>query len=163
MNHKARVQADSIVRRHAPSFRSLNNRTRVGWKWWRCSGLSFRLNVPDDESMSHPKKLLFIYSQNRMRSLTAEHMYQGFSGYAVKSAGTEPSARTRVNQGHIGWADIIFVMEKTHARILKENFGEALDGKTVICLRIPDAYAYMEPALINELKAALSAYVAVPE
>jgi predicted protein tyrosine phosphatase len=43
--------------------------------------------------------------------LTAETMYQGFTGDAVKSAGTEPGARIRVNQGHIGWADMIFVME----------------------------------------------------
>ena len=61
--------------------------------------------------------------------MTAETMYQGFPGYAAKSAGTEPSARIRVNQGHIGWADIIFVMEKKHSEILQEKFGEALDGK----------------------------------
>ena len=53
-------------------------------------------------------------------------------------------------------------MEKSHGRILREKFGEALDGKTVICLRIPDVYRYMEPALIDELKAALSGYVEVP-
>ena len=113
--------------------------------------------------MNQPQKLLFICSQNRLRSLTAETMYQDFPGYAVKSVGTEPSARIRVNQGHIGWADIIFVMEKKHGRILREKFGEALDGKNVICLRIPDDYRYMEPALLDELKAALSGYVEVPE
>ena len=112
--------------------------------------------------MSQPQKLLFVCSQNRLRSLTAEAIYQGFPGYAVKSAGTEPGARIRVNDGHIGWADIIFVMEKKHGRILKETFGEALSGKKVVCLRIPDVYQYMEPALIDELKAALSGYVEVP-
>jgi predicted protein tyrosine phosphatase len=90
-------------------------------------------------------------------------MYQGFPGYAVRSAGTEPGARIRVNQGHIGWADIIFVMEKKHGRILREKFGEALDRKTVICSQIPDIYHDMEPTLIDELKAALSGYVEVPE
>jgi len=112
--------------------------------------------------MSQAQKLLFICSQNRLRSLTAEHMYRGFTGYAVKSAGTSPKARVRVNEGHIGWADIIFVMEKKHARLLSEKFGDALVGKTVICLRIPDVYDYMEPALIEELKAGLSQYVKVP-
>src|ERR1019366_8363417 len=106
--------------------------------------------------MNQPQKLLFICSQNRLRSLTAEAVYQGFPGYAVKSAGTEPGARIRVNQGHIGWADIIFVMEKNHGRILREKFGKALVGKTMICLRIPDVYRFMEPALIDELKAVLS-------
>jgi predicted protein tyrosine phosphatase len=113
--------------------------------------------------VNHLQKLLFICSQNRMRSLTAENMYQGFPGYAVKSAGTEPGARIRVDQGHIGWADTIFVMEKKHGRILREKFGEALDGKTVICLRIPDNYGYMEPALIDELKGALSGHVELPD
>jgi predicted protein tyrosine phosphatase len=41
--------------------------------------------------------------------------------------------------------------------------GKALDGKPVICLRIPDVYRYMEPALFDELKAALSGLVEVPE
>jgi predicted protein tyrosine phosphatase len=42
--------------------------------------------------MNQPQKLLFVCSQIRLRSLTAETMYQGFPGYAVKSAGTEPGA-----------------------------------------------------------------------
>jgi predicted protein tyrosine phosphatase len=113
--------------------------------------------------MNQPQKLLFVCSQNRLRSLTAEHMYRGFLDYTVKSAGTSPGARIRVNEGHIGWADIIFVMEKKHSRLLAEKFGDALAGKRVVCLRIPDIYRYMEPALIDELKASLSQYVEVPE
>jgi predicted protein tyrosine phosphatase len=35
--------------------------------------------------------------------------------------------------------------------------------KKIICLNIPDVYRYMEPALIDELKAALRGYVEVPE
>jgi predicted protein tyrosine phosphatase len=50
-------------------------------------------------------------------------------------------------------------MEKKHGRILREKFGEALSSKRIICLRIPDNYRYMEPALIDELKAALADYV----
>jgi predicted protein tyrosine phosphatase len=113
--------------------------------------------------MSLPLKLLFICSQNKIRSLTAEHMLQGVPGLAVKSAGTEPRSRIRVNEGHIGWADFIFVMEKKHRRILEENFPEALEGKRIICLNIPDEYRYMEPALIDELKTELSQHVQLPE
>ena len=53
-------------------------------------------------------------------------------------------------------------LESKHGRILREKFGEALDDKRLICLRIPDAYRYMEPALIDELKAALTQHVEVP-
>jgi predicted protein tyrosine phosphatase len=45
-------------------------------------------------------------------------------------------------------------MEKNHGRMLREKFGVALDGKAVMCLRIPDVCRFMEPALIDELKAA---------
>jgi predicted protein tyrosine phosphatase len=113
--------------------------------------------------MSQPLKLLFVCSQNKIRSLTAEHMLEGVPGYAVKSAGTEPPSRIRVNEGHIGWADFIFVMEKKHRRILDENFPGALDSKHVICLNIPDEYRYMEPALIDELKAGLSQHIELPQ
>ncbi len=113
--------------------------------------------------MSHPLKLLFICSQNRIRSLTAEHMLQGVPGYAVKSAGTESNSRMRVNEGHIGWADLIFVMEKKHRRILEESFSQALNGKQIIFLHIPDEYSYMEPALMDELKAGLGEYIRLPE
>jgi len=81
----------------------------------------------------------------------------------VKSAGTEPRSRIRVNEGHIGWADLIFVMEKRHRRILEENFQEALVGKTIICLNIPDEYRYMEPALIDELKVGIAQHIELPE
>jgi len=113
--------------------------------------------------MNQPQKLLFICSQNRLRSLTAEAMYRGFPGYEVRSAGTKPSARIRVNQAHIGWADMIFVMEKKHGRRLRRKFGETLDQKPVICLHIEDIYRYMEPALIDGLKAASSGYEEVPD
>ncbi len=34
--------------------------------------------------------------------------------YQVRSVGTQPEARIVVTEGHIGWADEIFVMEKSH-------------------------------------------------
>jgi predicted protein tyrosine phosphatase len=113
--------------------------------------------------MNQPQKLLFVCSENRMRSLTAEKMFDGFPGYEVKSAGTEMSARTPVTQEHIDWADMIFVMEQEHEQILEEQFGEALEEKNVICLNIPDVYRFMEPGLIDELKRASKEYVQVPE
>ena len=113
--------------------------------------------------MNSPLKLLFICSQNKIRSLTAEHMPQGVPGLSVKSAGTEPNSRIRVNEGHIGWADLIFVMEIKHRRILEENFPEALVGKSIICLHIPDEYRHMEPALMDVLKAELSQHIELPK
>jgi predicted protein tyrosine phosphatase len=118
---------------------------------------------PGRRRMSRQLKLLFICSQNKIWSLTAEHMLQGVPGLAVKSAGTEARSRIRVNEGHIGWADFIFVMEKKHRRILEENFPVALLMKPITSLNIPNEYRYMEPALMDGLKAGLGQHIKLPE
>ena len=107
-------------------------------------------------------KVLFICSRNEVRSLTAERMLEGVPGYQVRSAGTESSARIRVTEGHLGWADIVFVMEKRHRARLSQKFGEALEGKKVICLHIPDEYGYMDTALIDVLRSNLEGHLCFP-
>jgi predicted protein tyrosine phosphatase len=52
----------------------------------------------------------------------------------------------------IEWADLIFVMEKSHQKKLAQKFKPWLKKKRIICLDIPDEYEYMEPALIELLK-----------
>ncbi len=84
---------------------------------------------------------------------------EGLPGYEVRSVGTQPEARIVVTEGHIGWADIVFVMEKSHLNRLRRKFPEALADKRVIALHIPDDYAFMQPELIDELQAKLAQYV----
>ncbi len=98
-------------------------------------------------------KILFICSRNKLRSLTAERLFDGVVGYQVLSAGTEPGARVRVTAGHLGWADLIVAMEKRHVSRLRAKFGDALAGKRLACLHIPDDYEFMDPRLIERLKA----------
>ena len=112
--------------------------------------------------MSEPLKLLFICSHNRWRSRTAEEIFRGFPGHEARSAGTEPGARVRVTAGHLGWADRIFVMEKKHSTYLCEKFSEALAGKPVVCLNIPDDYRFGDAELVALLKSTLSGHVEVP-
>jgi predicted protein tyrosine phosphatase len=104
-------------------------------------------------------KLLFICSQNRRRSLTAERIFDGIDGHLVRSAGTEEGARIRVTPGHLGWADIIFVMEKRHHDRLRTKFRHVLAGKQVICLHIADRYNYMDDALIERLETTVGGYL----
>ena len=107
----------------------------------------------------HAMKLLFVCSRNRKRSLTAEKLFDGVPGYEARSAGTQPGARIVVTEGHIGWADIVFVMEKSHLAKLRSRFPEALDGKQVFALHIPDDYEFMQPELLDELRARLDSFV----
>lgn len=109
-----------------------------------------------------PAKLLFICSRNQLRSLTAERIFSGIPGFQVRSAGTQPEARIVVTEGHVGWADIIFVMEKSHLNRLRLKFPEALEGKRTVTLFIPDDYQFMQPELIDELYSKVSGYVDLP-
>jgi len=108
-------------------------------------------------------KLLFICSRNKWRSLTAEKIFEQYTMYEVRSAGTEENARIKVTSGHIGWADLIFVMESKHIRRLKEKFGQEISKKRVIKLDIPDEYQFMDEELIEILKNRVSEYIEVPE
>ena len=66
-------------------------------------------------------KLLFICSRNKWRSRTAEDIFKNFVDYEVRSAGTAESARIKVNEKFVLWADIIFVMEREHKKDCRIN------------------------------------------
>ena len=53
----------------------------------------------------------------------------------------------------IEWADIIFVMEKTHRNKISKKFRRHLNDKRIVCLNIPDAFEFMDPTLVSLLKA----------
>ena len=90
--------------------------------------------------------------------MTAENIYKNSSEFNVKSAGTENSARVKVNSKHILWADLIFVMEKHHKEKLILNFPEEIKDAEIIVLEIPDIYKFMDTELIEEIKVAVSNY-----
>jgi predicted protein tyrosine phosphatase len=113
-------------------------------------------------SKIHPAKLLFVCSRNRIRSLTAEKLLEDVDGYEARSVGTQPEARIVITEGHIRWADVIFCMEKSHLHRLRLKFPEALEGKHVVCLHIPDDYAFMEPDLLDALRANLAGHITLP-
>jgi predicted protein tyrosine phosphatase len=98
------------------------------------------------------KKILFICSQNRLRSPTAEAVFSEYEGLEVDSAGIDRGAENVLSSEAIAWADIVFVMEKSHRRKLVKNFQPWLKNKRVICLDIPDEYDYMDSILVELLK-----------
>lgn len=68
-------------------------------------------------------------------------------------------ARVKLTAGHIGWADLVFCMEKKHAAAVTERFAEELGDKPLIVLRIPDDFQFMDPDLIALLRTELAAYL----
>ena len=98
------------------------------------------------------KTLLFICSQNKLRSPTAEAVFAGIPGIDVDSAGLNHDAVVPLTPEPVEWADVIFVMEKEHRQKLHRKFKRHLNHQRVIVLGIPDNYAYMDPALVALLK-----------
>lgn len=105
----------------------------------------------DEIGMS--QHVLFICSQNRLRSPTAEQIFADHAGVETASAGLNHDAETPLTPELVAWADIIFVMEKAHRHKLSSHFRAALKNKRVVCLDIPDDYAFMDPVLIRLLQA----------
>ena len=103
--------------------------------------------------------MLFVCSRNKWRSLTAENMYKNHVTLEVRSAGTEPSARVKINAKLINWADVIFVMEKIHKQKLLQRFPDQTKNATIIILEIEDRYPFMDAALIDEIQNSIQAYL----
>jgi predicted protein tyrosine phosphatase len=98
-------------------------------------------------------RALFVCSQNRLRSPTAEQVFSSVPGLEVDSAGLNHDAETPLTPEQVAWADVVFVMEKTHRNKLSKGFRAQLKGKKIVCLNIPDEYEYMDAGLIRLLKA----------
>ena len=110
-------------------------------------------------SRSEKTKVLFVCSRNQRRSPTAEALFRGHPAYEARSAGTETGARIKLTAGQIGWADLVFCMEKSHAARVQESFSQELGEKPLIVLRIADDYEFMDPALVDLLQTELETYL----
>ena len=97
------------------------------------------------------KRVLFICSQNRLRSPTAEQVFSCDPALEVASAGLNAGAQNPVTPELLEWADLVFVMERAHRNKLSKTFRASLRGKRIVCLDIPDEYEYMEPLLVKLL------------
>lgn len=97
-------------------------------------------------------KVLFICSQNRLRSPTAEQVFADWPDVVTASAGLNHDAENPVTPELLQWADRIFVMERAQRKRLASRFGDHVDKQRVICLDIPDNYAFMDAALIQLLR-----------
>lgn len=105
------------------------------------------------------KRLLFVCSQNRLRSPTAETVFSGHPGLEVTSAGLNNSATVPVSAELIEWADIIFMMEQTHRNKISKKFKSSFRNKRVICLNILDEYGYMDEELVTLLEERVQPFI----
>jgi len=102
-------------------------------------------------------RVLFVCSRNRLRSPTAEAVVAGWPGVHAVSAGTAPDAEARVSADLVEWADVVVAFEAAHRRRVTKAFGPLLADTRVVVLGIPDAFAFMDPALVRTLRERLPA------
>ena len=105
------------------------------------------------------QNLLFICSENKLRSPTAEAVFSEYENITAIGAGTNKDAETPLSGDLIEWADIILVMEKSHRNKVAKKYRELLKNKRLVVLDIPDNYDYMQVELINMLKSKVSRLV----
>ena len=105
------------------------------------------------------KHLLFLCSQNKLRSPTAETIFADHPGIDIDSAGLNNDAIVPLSAEQLEWADVIIVMERTHRTRLNRKFKHALAGKRIAVLGIPDNYEYMVHDLIQLLKVRCAPYL----
>jgi len=104
------------------------------------------------------RRVLFICSQNRLRSPTAECVFSGRPDLQVISAGLNLDAARPITADLVEWADTIFVMEKAHRNRLLKRFRSQIKSR-VICLDIPDEYEFMDPGLVRLLTVKVSRFL----
>jgi predicted protein tyrosine phosphatase len=98
------------------------------------------------------QRILFLCSRNKLRSPTAEAVFARLPGVETDSAGLADDAVTPLCSEQLEWATLIVVMEEVHRKKLNRQFSRHLKGKRIVCLRIPDNYAYMQPELVQLLE-----------
>ena len=92
---------------------------------------------------------------NRWRSPTAERLYARDPRVVARSAGTSAGAARRVSAGDLAWADAVVAMEDEHLSRLRRGFARELAGVEAFVLDVPDDFRFMDPELVEELRAAV--------
>jgi predicted protein tyrosine phosphatase len=106
-----------------------------------------------------PIKILFICSENRLRSPTAEAVFSQYDNVEAISAGTNRECKSPVSGDLIEWADAILVMEDSHRDEILKRFPDLLRDKKLAVLDIPDMYPFMDPLLVELLETRGPLYV----
>jgi predicted protein tyrosine phosphatase len=112
--------------------------------------------------MARPRRVLFVCEGNVHRSPTAERLYADTPGVWARSGGLSDLARVQITDELLGWADVVFVMERRLQRLLLLRFGPALVDKELVCLDVPDDFQFGQSELVSVLTERLVSYLGQP-
>lgn len=97
--------------------------------------------------------VLFVCSQNKWRSPTAESVYRDDQRISVRSRGTARTALRTIQAADLTWADLVVVMEHKHRQRLLADYPGETKHLPMHVLEIPDDYQFMDDELIELIKA----------
>ena len=99
------------------------------------------------------RRVLFICGRGRHRSPTAAQFFSSNADWETDSAGLGADSDDVVSAGQVVWATDIAVMEKRLQARLRQMFPKLVSGKRIVCLDVPDDFAFMQEELIALLRA----------
>lgn len=108
------------------------------------------------------KRVLFVCTQNKVRSLTAEHLYRERPDLEVKSCGTATFAKNQLTDELMNWAEVVFTFDDSQMEVIEKRFGKDALEKPVVCLGLPDVFTYKSDALVVKLITKLDPYLGRP-
>lgn len=106
--------------------------------------------------------MLFVCTQNKVRSLTAEHLYRVRPDLEVRSCGTAAFAKNQLTEEVVKWADMVFIFDQSQADTIESRFGKDAFGKEIISLGLEDIYQYKSESLVLKLTAKIEPYLGRP-
>ena len=106
-----------------------------------------------------PIRALFVCNQNRLRSPTAQQVFGNEPTLEVRSAGVDRDATVPLTRDLLEWADVVFVMEWRQRNVIHKRYRDLYASKQIICLYIPDTYAYMDNELVVLLRQRVSVHL----
>ena len=95
--------------------------------------------------------ILVVCGRNKRRSRTAEYIFKNDSRFNIKSAGLSPQSEIHINEKHIEWADLVFVMDNEQRKRIVGQYRDALNLPPIEVVDIPDEYEYLDNELIDIL------------
>ncbi|MBX2805990.1 MAG: phosphotyrosine protein phosphatase [Hyphomicrobiales bacterium] len=105
-------------------------------------------------------RMLFICNDARSRGPTASQIASQLQGVRADCAGLNNEADDLISVEQLEWANIIFVMEPRQKSQLQRSYSEAVRGKQIINLDVPDLYSFMAPELVEILSNKIKPYAA---
>lgn len=113
--------------------------------------LADRLAIAHNPNQGDTKRVLCVCTAGILRSPTAANVLHQAYGYNTRSAGAyDDMALIRLEKVLLDWADEIVCMEDMHVgQVCRAciDYGVDMDGKTLVCLDIPDTFSWNDDEL----------------